>query len=72
MQFILQSDDVVELGSNKTLSTDQFQSPAPENRTQTTRKKIKQKKSLSTRIDLLHCDLIKDEFWDNRPWLSSD
>lgn len=24
---------------------------------------------LPTRIDLIHCDLIKDEFWEARPWL---
>ncbi|XP_006458971.1 hypothetical protein AGABI2DRAFT_200849 [Agaricus bisporus var. bisporus H97] len=35
-------------------------------------KKSKQNKKRVTRINLLHCDLIKDESWDNRPWLLSD
>lgn len=34
-----------------------------------TRGKPKQK---STRIELLHCDLIREEFWDTRPGLLSD
>jgi tRNA(His) guanylyltransferase len=73
MRLILQTDDAIGLSFNKALDTpDQSQTTTSETPTKPTKQKFKQNKKQSTRIDLLHCDLIKDEFWDNRPWLLSD
>jgi len=32
----------------------------------------RQKRERMTKIELLHCDIIGDEFWDRRPWILAD
>jgi tRNA(His) guanylyltransferase len=29
----------------------------------------KKNKPPPTRIEIVHCDVIKDDFWDARPWI---
>lgn len=48
---------------------DDLAEPASQSRTQVEKEK---KKRAKARVVIEHLDIIKDEFWDKRPWILSN
>ncbi|KAK4129420.1 tRNAHis guanylyltransferase [Parathielavia appendiculata] len=62
--------ELVEPGThNTTIEVDTFAEPVQQSKTQVENDK---KRRAKARIVVEHLDIIKDEFWDRRPWLLSN
>ncbi|KAK4147786.1 Thg1 C terminal domain-containing protein [Dichotomopilus funicola] len=62
--------ELVEPGTHDTATeADNLAEPVPQSKTQTENDK---KRRAKARIVVEHLDIIKDEFWDRRPWLLSN
>jgi tRNA(His) guanylyltransferase len=62
--------ELVEPGThNTTIEVDNFAEPAQQSKTQAENER---KRRAKARIVVEHLDIIKDEFWDRRPWLLSN
>lgn len=59
--------ELVEPGTHQTIATIDAQAePITQSKTQAEKDK---KKRAKARIVVEHMDIIKDDFWDRRPWL---
>lgn len=62
--------ELVEPGSHHTEhETESLGQPVVQSKTQTEKDKKKRQKA---RVLVEHLDIIKDDFWDRRPWLLSN
>jgi tRNA(His) guanylyltransferase len=62
--------ELVEPGThNTTLEADNLAEPVQQSKTQSENDR---KRRAKARIVVEHLDIIKDEFWDRRPWLLSN
>ena len=55
--------------NNKTPQTDEKIQNKSKEKKKTKKNNKNKSKSVRLRIELMHCDIIKDEFWDARPGL---
>lgn len=61
---------MVEPGShNVAVEADNLAEPTAQSKTQAEKEK---KKRAKARVVTEHLDIIKDEFWDKRPWILSN
>lgn len=62
--------ELVEPGTHKAAEdADDIAQPAQQSKSQSENDK---KKRAKARVTVEHIDIIKDEFWDRRPWLLSN
>lgn len=67
---IFRDYELVEPGShNAAEEADRLAEPVEQSKSQTDKEK---KKRTKARVVIEHLDLIKDEFWDKRPWILSN